>query len=108
MKHAFAWGSAALVAAGLFAAPAMAQSAADGAVKTTVAVHYHDIDLTTAKGRARLDWRMKRAAEQVCGYDRLERPWPGDGPAMACYDRALRDARTTFAARTGLREVVTR
>ena len=108
MKHAFAWSSAMLIAAGLCTAPAMAQSADDGAVRTTIAVNYHDLDLTTPKGRARLDMRLRHAAERVCGYDRDERPWRGDEARTACYTKALRDARTTLAARALPRDVVTR
>ena len=108
MKHAFAWSSAVLIAAGLCTAPAMAQAADDGAVKTSIAVTYHDLDLTTAKGRARLDMRIRHAAETVCGYNRDERPWRGDDAGTACYDKALRDAQTTLAARALPRDVVTR
>ena len=109
MKHAFAWASTALIiSAGLFAAPAMAQSAGGYTVETSMAVHFHDLDLTTVKGRTQLNQRVERAAARVCGYDYGQRPGRGDDEGRACYDRALRDARTTLAARQTSREVVTR
>jgi UrcA family protein len=32
-------------------------------------VHYHDLDLTTENGAAKLHSRVYRAAKRVCGYD---------------------------------------
>jgi len=35
----------------------------------SVAVHYSDLDLTSAAGQRQLDLRLERAAREVCGVD---------------------------------------
>lgn len=37
-------------------------------ISDTAKVEYKDLDLTTESGVAQLDRRVRRAAEQVCGY----------------------------------------
>jgi UrcA family protein len=108
MQHAFAWRATALAALALSTTPALAQSAASDAEQHSMAVHYHDLDLATAKGRARLEMRLERAAAMVCGNPDGQRPWHGDDAAQTCYDNALAHARTTLAAAQNTREVVTR
>jgi UrcA family protein len=59
-----------IVAAGLaaaligFAAPAMAEPSYFNAA---VSVHYHDVDLTSQKGRETLDRRVNAAISGMCG-----------------------------------------
>ncbi|HEX8527951.1 UrcA family protein [Allosphingosinicella sp.] len=53
---------AALFAAGLFAAPASAQSGGHA-----IAVSPAGLDLASAEGRAQLDLRLLRAARSACG-----------------------------------------
>jgi UrcA family protein len=45
--------------------PAMAAEPGDGA--PVILVHYDDLDLSTAKGRERLDVRVRRATAKLCG-----------------------------------------
>jgi UrcA family protein len=47
--------------------PAMAAASAPADEARSVDVAYGDLDLSTAKGQARLARRIDRAAEQVCG-----------------------------------------
>lgn len=110
MKHAFAWRATAFagVVLGLVSSPVLAQSANDEIDHRQMAVHYHDHDLATAKGRARLETRLERAAAMVCGYDNGETPWKGDDDGRACYNTALVHAHTALAAAAQPREMVTR
>lgn len=55
----------AALAATLFAAPALAQSPGTGSQSHVVS--YADLDLSSAKGRAKLDRRIRSAVQDVCG-----------------------------------------
>jgi UrcA family protein len=101
-------GLALIPALALTATPVLAQDANSDIVVNTLAVHYHDLDLGTAQGRARLEHRLQRAAAVVCGNADGARPWIGDEAGQACYNDALAHARTALAAVQKPREVVTR
>lgn len=112
MMHGPAWhpvmfaGLALIPALTLSAAPALAQSADAEADVPRLTVGYGDLDLSTAKGRARLDLRLKRAAADVCGRndsDRLQLSY--EAAVRHCTDTALRQARTAMAARLDTRMV---
>jgi UrcA family protein len=114
MQHAFAWRTAVLAGLALIpaltltATPALAQSTNSDVVVTRLDVHYHDLDLATAKGRARLEARLRRASAQVCGLADGTGLWRGDDAGQDCYNRALAQAHTALAAAQQPREVVTR
>ena len=89
--------------AGLTLVPALAFTAAPARAADQpyelqqMAVSYHDLDLATAKGRARLEKRLNRAAATVCGTDYTNR-WTTDGAAArACASSALAHAHTALA-----------
>ncbi len=98
MLHAFAWRPAMLAALtpalAFAAAPAFAQDAAP----RSIAVSYHDLDLTTAHGRHQLDWRLRHSAQDVCGYDRTEHMGLQNYDARACYETALAHAHVAMAS----------
>ena len=112
MQHAIAWRRA--MFASLALVPALALSAAPARAADSdaevhqMAVPYHDLDLATAKGRARLQARLDRAAAMVCGQPDGLRPAFTDEAARTCYNTALAHARTALAAAQTAREVVTR
>ncbi len=114
MQHRFAWRSAMLAGLALIpaltltATPALAHSSDSDVVVNSLAVHYHDLDLATAQGRARLEARLQSAAAMVCGNADGARPWRGDDPALTCYNDALAHARTALAAAQQPREMVRR
>ena len=64
----------------------------------SVGVDYADLDLATPKGQRTLERRIARAARTICGLDdtvtgsRLQSP-----QSLACYDQAVRSARTRVA-----------
>lgn len=72
-----------------FAAPAQA---------TSTKIVFDDLDLSTAKGQARLEQRVDRAAREVCKYDvvrtgsRLRHP-----EVVACYKEAKAKAHAQVA-----------
>lgn len=74
----------------------------------SLAVSYHDLDLSTAKGRSTLHWRMRMAAQTVCGYDAVRKPMAEMAAAQACYDHAMRDAQVKLAAITTPRALAAR
>ena len=112
MQHAFAWRRAMLASLALVPAVALGVAptrAADSGVDTRqMAVHYHDLDLATAKGRTHLEMRLQRAAAMVCGNPDGERPAFNDEAARTCYNSALAHAHTALATAQARREVVTR
>jgi UrcA family protein len=112
MSHAFAWRPAALAglalipAVGLGAGPAMAQNA-DTQVRT-MALHYGDLDLSTAKGRSALDARLRRTAAQVCGSETGMRSLPEAEAFRACYNEALKQAHRTLVLKQQETQLVRR
>jgi len=114
MPYASAWrpavlaGLALIPALNLSAAPALAQNAAADSDKHTLAVGYGDLDLTTSKGRARLDERLRHAAARVCGQEDGVRPELHDEQALRCYEDALAGARGTLAHRQQMPQLVRR
>ena len=90
----------------LTAAPARA---ADNEGETSqLEIRYHDLDLTTAKGRNQLEMRLHRAAATVCGYDDGDRATFDIAAGRTCYNTALAHAHTALAAAQSAHEVVTR
>jgi len=97
-----AWRYAALAGPVLFctlAQPAMAQAVEDDTDVRQMAVRYGDLDLTTAKGRHRLEMRLQRSAAIVCGRGDGDGDWPQPGNTFTrqCYDAALARAHTALA-----------
>ena len=60
--HRISTALAAAVGVLLVAQPAIAES---------VAVNYHDLDLTTKQGQRELRHRIDKAAKEVCGYNKI-------------------------------------
>lgn len=86
--------AAAIVAAGLnVAAPASAQGAprAASAPLGSAAVTHADLNLGSAAGVARLEARVRRAAEGLCG-DPGVRPLHFAAKSRDCIDQAVADA----------------
>jgi len=79
---------AALIAAGLAAAPTHAQPAAP-----RIVISHADLDLTTERGRAALDLRVLHAARTACGT-----PSPADPRGRAKAASCLAEARAAVAA----------
>ncbi len=104
----------ALITAPLLAAsPASAHAANPPAIPGDVdlrqlTVDYHDLDLTTARGRARLEQRINQAAATVCDYDRGSRPPAEAAAGHHCYVDALMHARATVANRIAAQTLVSR
>jgi UrcA family protein len=67
-KFASAFAALAIAAAALAPAPAMAKTPASSAgVTYTIAIAYGDLDLTRAKDVKKLNVRLDRALNRVCG-----------------------------------------
>jgi len=98
----------AMLGAVLVATPALAQTAQTHDDVPTLGVSYHDLDLTTAKGRARLDMRLERAAAMVCGNGDGMHPAISDRAAYDCYNAAMTKARIAAAAAQHQTELVRR
>lgn len=80
----------ALAIAASAAAPAVAQTAPEGAV----AVEYGDLDLANAADARKLDRRLRNAAREVCGTSN----WVD----RFCISNTYKDAKATLKARTAL------
>ena len=80
---------AAILAAGLAAAPASAQPGAP----LQIAISHADLDLRTAAGRAALDLRVLHAARTACGT-----PSPADPRGRADAEQCVAEARAAAAA----------
>ena len=110
----FAIAGLALVIAPLVAAaPAQAHAAtapdnAEGTDLRQLTVDYHDLDLTTARGRRQLEMRIDHAAADVCGYDRGARPPAEMVDGRKCYVDALSHAHATIASRLAAQTLVSR
>lgn len=102
---------AVLPATMMAATPAMAQNVGADAEQHQSTVGYGDLDLTTPKGRARLDVRIQHAAAMVCGRDDDLRALGDQQAARQCYNAALTRARTQMAtqmAANPVRKMVSR
>lgn len=86
------------------AQPATAHAATGQEAPRRAQVEIADLDLATADGQKHLDRRIRRAAREVCSMaetatgTRLQ-----SREALACFDKAVRDAHVRFAARRGER-----
>jgi UrcA family protein len=90
------WASLALVPVlVLAAAPAFAETTDPDVHHMTV--RYDDLDLSTAKGRHLLDYRLRHSAAEVCGHEDGQKPRPEEMEGMRCYDKALTSARMAMA-----------
>jgi UrcA family protein len=81
---------AAVLAASLFAAPALAQTDA----RTRIVISPAGLDLTTADGRATLDLRVLHAARTACGT-----PSSADAQGRSKAEACVADLRLAAAAR---------
>ena len=77
-----------------------ASAAADPAEVRSQAVSFHDLDLSTPRGRAMLHRRLRFAAQDVCDYNGGPRPLSEQAAAQECYDRAMRNADAALARLT--------
>ncbi|WP_353229954.1 UrcA family protein [Novosphingobium sp.] len=71
-------------------------------------VRYPDLDLTTARDRARLETRITRAAALVCGNDDGYLSIATDAEGRRCYYDALARAHAHLAANAQARTLVSR
>lgn len=73
--------------------------AAQPALAGSVAVTYKDLDLSTEEGQKKLDERITKAAEDVCGYDQ---PTVGSRipsrEIRACVDQTRKELTQRIAA----------
>ncbi|ABD27759.1 hypothetical protein Saro_3324 [Novosphingobium aromaticivorans DSM 12444] len=83
-----------LFAAGLLG---LALSASQPAFAGTRAVHYSDLDLSTNSGRAKLDYRLRQAAKEVCGLDRKDTSAADEAAGRDCFAKSYADARRAKA-----------
>ena len=83
--------AAALIAAGLAAAPSPA--IAQAGEPAPIVVSHADLDLTTSAGRAALDLRVLHAARTACGT-----PSPADPRGRANADQCVAEARAAADA----------
>jgi UrcA family protein len=93
------------------AAGAQSFSAPSAAADTDLrqlTVYYHDLDLTTPRGRAQLEQRINQAAATVCEYDRGSRPPVEAAAGHKCYVDALDHAHATLASRLAGQTLVSR
>ena len=92
MKNAIliALASGLATAAALTAFPALAQEAQPET--NIVLVRTADLDLASARHRAKLDHRLTQAARQVCG-DASDSDLPGSNAMRRCIDETLANAR---------------
>ncbi|WP_420381447.1 UrcA family protein [Novosphingobium sp.] len=99
MMHASAWRPAMLAALipvlALGAVPAFAQDAPE---VHRMEVRYGDLDLTTTKGRATLERRLRHSAADVCDYNLSERLILDSAAERTCYTTALAHARVSMAS----------
>ena len=87
----------ALLTAGLIkAAPALAQTPAQGDVAVTL-VHTADLDLRSAAGQRRLDQRLANAAREVCGVA-SEADIAGRNDVRECRNEVLTKAKAQKSA----------
>ena len=67
---------------------------ATGLAPPTQVVAYGDLDLSSAEGRENLQFRLRRAAREVCQHESFRRTGSlrHYGKTRACYEQALADA----------------
>jgi UrcA family protein len=82
---------------GLGASPALAQSAEPDTQVRTMALHYGDLDLSTARGRGQLNARLHQTAAAVCGMEPGMRSLPQADEFRDCYNHALNEAQRSLA-----------
>ena len=103
MMHVRAWRPAMIAALSplvliplvLCAAPAFAATGGDDAARQRE-VYFGDLDLSTAKGRHKLDQRLRETAATVCDYDATG-TWELMDAQHRCYDTALQTAHVALA-----------
>lgn len=83
-------------AAGLAALAFTTQGAS--AQTATRSVSYTDLDLSSPEGQARLDARLRHAADAVCGIEGTRLPLAEEMQARRCAREAIGNARATYAA----------
>lgn len=88
--------AAGLAGLALSTQPAAAQSAAYQPVQHLVS--YADLDLSTARGQARLEARLRHAASAVCEADYGPHPLNEAMEARRCYGTALQSAHRQVAS----------
>ncbi|BBC71479.1 UrcA family protein [Altererythrobacter sp. B11] len=86
--------TAAALGAACIATPALARDRVER-------VTYHDLDLTTPEGQAKLDTRLKRAAWRVCQDDEQGRVRSLD-MQRACYRYTRQDMAVQMAQRVAV------
>jgi UrcA family protein len=95
-------GLACFAALALLLAPVAAAAAVDAGAGPSIRVAIADLDLSTEEGRARLDRRIHRAAEQVCNAGTARSlhlsAYPTD-----CVERAKFGAASQIATLIGLK-----
>jgi len=112
MQHAFAWRRAMFASLALVPALALTTAparAADSDIAVhKLEVHFSNADLSTEKGRARLEHRLQHAAEIVCSPSGENGFWRGDDQQLACYNQAMTQAHTALALAQKPQEMVRR
>ncbi len=82
------------------AAVAMDETSVRGTAVNTNSVSFKRSELLTSEGRARIESRIRRAAEDVCGESdpRMTGSLSVSAQREACYDRAVSDAMSQLNA----------
>lgn len=70
---------------------------ANEVVTESIEVSFHDIDLTTQEGQAKMDRRIARAARNVCKVETTKSLAPR--AARECYAAAMKQGRIEMAKR---------
>lgn len=104
MHHAIAKMLAGLALA-LSTTPVLAQT--DAEVRK-LPVSFGDLDLSTSKGRAQLNVRIRQAAQTVCGNDTGVQDLPQQQEYLNCYNQALNGAHQALAQLQQDRQLVRR
>ena len=81
-----------ILGATLLTATSLPANAAPAETGDSVAVHFSDLDITTDKGAATLDRRIKHAADAVCGTPDI-RDLRRMESSRSCHEIALNNAR---------------
>ena len=89
--------AAALASIGtVLASPAQARQNLE---ETTVMVKHDDLNLASVRGQKLLEWRIRTAAEQVCGYrEGLTGTRVRDRKTDQCFKTALNQGMNHYAA----------
>lgn len=89
----------------LCAQPAAAQAASQELDSSQRLVHYSDLDLSTAKGQARLENRLRSAASAVCETNYGPHPLNEAMEARRCYRSAIDAAHRELASNGAVKMV---